>query len=691
MSTTIYSHDLVNAERLADLLSASVGVFSEEPAPGTPIIHLKTLYRESEGDPDELYRNDLWVRRQQTKGHPLFDLYADEVPECLKELIQFSGCDPIASAGKWSAPGPAKESVRAIEDRLIIQYASSYLTPAGRKHIDLNAPEVPPFVVEEDLSDCPGKTALLVDAVLPGESLKEFISYVPSGFYHSNYIAIYSHFSTVREILRRRFFRKYLAEKSIKLWHVTEWQEPMVAEYSHPRTSLLTCGFILAQGNHPKLPQVVASCQHLHNAVAEHAKAAHAKACDYYESDQFAARLEEVRKGAKPRILIEQACSSVFVKQFSRFSAAEFKRQGFDVYIHPDCPPDRCDNYFANTIEVAEFKPDLMIRSPNGFARTPLQEIPGLPTIYPLQDHDPHMHFPAYIKKFPMSPQSFCLIIEDRFLTPIRKAGVGEDQVFFDYLPTEEPPIDVDCEEQTDTFDVGFVKTMSHYLDLSGILKTVDQEMKLTDEEIEILQQVEGVVIDQIHRNGFIPFEECQKMAPSALWLNGILALAHERQCVRFISQLATSDVSLGLTGNNWDKFEGLGRYGLGYASDRSDYYRRFFQNKINLSINPWDIYHPRIFEGGRCGAFFLIYRMPDHVAWQQLPEQLVAGKHFDYFTNPMELKEKVHYYLERPELRRQMGQALREVVETHFTYEVYCKTLIGRYRTLLEKGAPIC
>jgi hypothetical protein len=275
------------------------------------------------------------------------------------------------------------------------------------------------------------------------------------------------------------------------------------------------------------------------------------------------------------------------------------------------------------------------------------------------------------------------LLIEDKFYQPIREAGVAEDQVFFDFLPVDRPPMDTSTLTFTERYDVGFVKTMTHELDLPEITMVLGRE-KLSEAECHEMRQIQKRIELRIEQNGFVDFRECRMWSPNSLWLNGCVSFTHERLCEYFVRALAEDGYSLGLTGNNWNKFPHLAEYSLGYARTREEYYSRFFDNKINLSINPWDIYHPRILEGGWCGAFFLIHKMPDDVAWQHLPKQMRAGEHFEYFETREELREKVAYYLKHSEERKRIGRNLQDLVQSEFTYESYCRLLMERFRHLL-------
>lgn len=156
----------------------------------------------------------------------------------------------------------------------------------------------------------------------------------------------------------------------------------------------------------------------------------------------------------------------------------------------------------------------------------------------------------------------------------------------------------------------------------------------------------------------------------------------NEPKFTRFVLQLAASRLRIsylsaaqffGLTiyGDAlWGKREMSGHLVKSYAGHSLDYETQtpevYAASAINLNL-----FHPQIVEGIpmrvydvlACGGFLLSQYRP------VLEEQFTIGKDLDVFHNPSELAEKIRFYLQHEDQRREMAAHGRETVLQHHTY----------------------
>ena len=193
-------------------------------------------------------------------------------------------------------------------------------------------------------------------------------------------------------------------------------------------------------------------------------------------------------------------------------------------------------------------------------------------------------------------------------------------------------------------------------------------------------ESVEAKMHKRMHASGLLGLEDCISLGSSRFEQQELINYYHEHLSLHFIEALKKKGFRLGLTGAHWQSQRGFEKYALGHAEDRADYQARFLESKINISMNPFAQYHPRIIEGGVCGAFFLVFQVPNQMSWCDIPKEMIPGKHFDYFSSKQELVEKCQYYLERPHLRREMAERLRTYVKERFSYKNLCNEFLGRF-----------
>lgn len=135
--------------------------------------------------------------------------------------------------------------------------------------------------------------------------------------------------------------------------------------------------------------------------------------------------------------------------------------------------------------------------------------------------------------------------------------------------------------------------------------------------------------------------------------------------------------------GNDWDGETSLSGFiqRLGTRIDPAECVRIFNASAINLnlhsgmsvqqSISKGDFVNPRTFELAMCGAF----QLTDS---RSLLPELFSANEICTFETISELNEKIHFFLENPEKRKEFSQNARERALQEHTYAQRMETLLN-------------
>lgn len=162
---------------------------------------------------------------------------------------------------------------------------------------------------------------------------------------------------------------------------------------------------------------------------------------------------------------------------------------------------------------------------------------------------------------------------------------------------------------------------------------------------------------------------------------------AYKQKWLESIAPLA-GKLRIGIVGNRWSsnsvrralsEIEILGaRNNVGFAD-------AIQRSRINVAFHAgpdaagWqDLVSTRTFEIPACGGFML------HIDNDEVREFFEPGKEIDVFSSPEELKEKIAFYLNRPELREKMKERAYARCRTEHSYRNRAKDIA---RILIERG----
>jgi spore maturation protein CgeB len=134
---------------------------------------------------------------------------------------------------------------------------------------------------------------------------------------------------------------------------------------------------------------------------------------------------------------------------------------------------------------------------------------------------------------------------------------------------------------------------------------------------------------------------------------------------------------------DGWARTAPFGARWMGYAGHWDQLTRIYSTSSVNIDIGRFyqlDIVTMRVFDVLACGGFLLAEDSP---ALRALFE---PGVHLDVWANGEELVDKARFYLERPELRRQIADQGRAHVLAHHTVALRVERMLSHLG--LETGA---
>lgn len=148
-------------------------------------------------------------------------------------------------------------------------------------------------------------------------------------------------------------------------------------------------------------------------------------------------------------------------------------------------------------------------------------------------------------------------------------------------------------------------------------------------------------------------------------------------------------DLPLAVWGTEWDLNTPLGQR-VKNANRRmapEEYVKVFLASGINLNLHSslshpgidpiMDFVNPRTFEIAACGAF----QLTDHRS--ELPEMFKIGEEIEVFHTVEELRDKIAYYLPRPDEREKIAKAgMRRVLKEH--------TFVHRLAEMMSAILPV-
>ncbi|MFT4551408.1 MAG: hypothetical protein ACI9S8_000018 [Chlamydiales bacterium] len=645
-----------------------------------------------------LYKNDQFFTKLQLHAHKYFQVEYEDIPARLPDILEFMGSEVhtptfVESLSNCALKkNPEKKLPNVVKYSRIktaVNYYEnlrgglkniSYLSKCGQNALlSSDSESREKYLYDGALDESHLPIMVFVDIVPGKEYLVQFFQ--RQRVQKNSILIIFSFPDLVRDFLAISECQEAIKEGLIKIWYVDEWKSLLEKEFENPRSPLNLCKTVVTSDKKSALAREVSAV--VFQGVIDYLQIfskGRESIKEYYKGDVFQNRLKSIAQGELPRVYLERACDSVAVKRYTDGCAESFKSLGCEVFVHDPCHGGSIDLEYASIIDVDRYKPDLFIRSPNTLKYDGEIDFgKDLPTIYSIQDLTPHFECVELLTRTPINRHDIIFFWVEEFIQQYCNAGAKPSQLLCDHIPTTNAVIDLKGIAEEKSIDIGFVKTMDkdkHLRDFPGF----DEE-----KEKPVADFFENKIFYTVRGQGAIAVEEVLSWGKKRVQQESLLSFYHTQLSYYYIDLLHHEKYTLGVTGKNWEGFSHLKQHCLGHAETREEYQSRFLKNKINLSINPWSEHHPRILEGGMCEAFFLVFHVPEELAWCKMAKEFIPGEHFDYFSSPSELLEKCQFYLERPELREEIGRNLKKLVQERFSYERLCTEFIRKFRSSLQ------
>ena len=153
----------------------------------------------------------------------------------------------------------------------------------------------------------------------------------------------------------------------------------------------------------------------------------------------------------------------------------------------------------------------------------------------------------------------------------------------------------------------------------------------------------------------------------------------------RPIKKLRSYGYDIGVYGNYWNVISGLESSSHGIA--RNGEHLNVLMNQARICINnsPGTSFHMRALEILGSGSFMLSRRIPlDNM---DITEFFSEGNEVVFFDNEYDVADKVKYYLENEQERKNIAYAAHKKAVTRFSYKAISQNLLDTIKRDLSGG----
>ncbi len=145
---------------------------------------------------------------------------------------------------------------------------------------------------------------------------------------------------------------------------------------------------------------------------------------------------------------------------------------------------------------------------------------------------------------------------------------------------------------------------------------------------------------------------------------------------IKPLKHLIDHGINLRVFGNGWDKHPWFKHMAMGPVNNGPDLNRLINETKINLNINPAMSFHNKVAEVTGASAFFLTRNIGEY---DLLPIDMFfkQGEEVILFENEKDLLEKVIYYLDHEEERKEIAHRAHLKALKEFTFDAAAKRIL--------------
>ncbi|MFH1538015.1 MAG: glycosyltransferase [bacterium] len=405
---------------------------------------------------------------------------------------------------------------------------------------------------------------------------------------------------------------------------------------------------------------------------------------DYYNGisgEEWRARFE----GGPLKILVPSARFSTFARHCARDVARAFERLGHTAEVHI-APNDACaENEFTLLSHVDSFRPDLIFEinltrdmhqvciNLEGGREERLKEFPdSLPVVTWDQDTEGSL----FSSPQEVGPRDFIFTV---FKEDYMKAGFGpgdvsvlpivaSEEVFYPMELTDEDMDKYGCE-------VSFVCNIPFWSEVMesaedplnrALFSHLRGMMEADLNSVVSVEEYEEAVKRVAKEAGMSAGGDADEYYARRMRLFGVGRLLTRSLPMEWIAE---AGFDLRLYGNGWDEAPSLAAYARGPVENGPLLCKVFRASAINISTSTVVSLHQRVIECMLAGGFVLVRHMPPEKDKLSVYDFFEAGSEFDVFKNKKDLIEKIKYYLENEERRKEIAERGRRKALEKLTY----------------------
>ncbi len=496
-------------------------------------------------------------------------------------------------------------------------------------------------------------------------------------------------------------FAKYIPTRELLIFGGEGWDEHLLnfardGYYMLPRSLVLD-----TDGRYDaKIKEINCKIMEFHNSAKE-------KVFSYYRSDEFKQRQRKIVRGElKPRVLFVTCRWTTFLKYAAKDFQIAFENNGCQTsyVIETDDVQNLSTISYFN--ELINFKPDVLFAVSH--ARPSYSFLPKeLPFISDIQDRCGKLNEIMDIKDY-YSPQDLYVCISPAYAKYISGKNVPDSQILIWPMPAPGTlfyPLPEDqVVNQRYISDVSFVKHCNGWH--MDVMDTFLKKLRESSKSVETSNAL-AMFFDDIH--GLYAKAGTKRIYEDDIVESAVKSFAVNSEVDvdkmhflryychmyyvspfsdmwrgQFIEALANAGLDLALYGNGWDKYPALSRFARGGVNREKELNYVYNHSKVNLMISQVATLHVRIAECGMANAFIIIADHSPDKDWGPAREYYQEGKEVVFFDDCNDLIDKVRYYTEHEQERKDIADNLRKKVLATMSCDSVVKMILEKWQELL-------
>jgi spore maturation protein CgeB len=145
------------------------------------------------------------------------------------------------------------------------------------------------------------------------------------------------------------------------------------------------------------------------------------------------------------------------------------------------------------------------------------------------------------------------------------------------------------------------------------------------------------------------------------------------------LETLSKNGVNLALYGHGWETNPRLGRFARGIARNGTELNLINNASKIVYHAISTSTFHPRFIDAAASGSFILVKHLESD--FDPVARLFENGAEFLYFDGPLDISDKVTYYLNHEDERSKIAANICQKVQS-YSYSHFAKSIVEMIAT---------